>query len=237
MADLRVGRSETFRTTSAAPLARSLQIFLRTSTESLPPQIRETPSDCLYYIFYLTLGLSKIVSEQAPEGSKDGEKVVRSTEEAGVRIFGYQRCEFLHGFHFRSWFIAVPLQISTLPENSPDAPRSDVCRLRHRRFVFLIGRSPPDRSDLENFNALPDNTEAKIQLRANVWRGSTLLHEGIHCPAYSRQLNLSERHGRYATFCKLTVWALSPTLRHFLTALKIAARLSMLGLPLGDSIR
>jgi hypothetical protein len=43
--------------------------------------------------------------------------------------------------------------------------------------------------------------------------------------------------GYYVTFWKLTVWALSSTFRRFLIASKIAARLSMLGLPLGDSIR
>src|SRR5450631_3434410 len=38
-------------------------------------------------------------------------------------------------------------------------------------LVEKYGRSPPDRSDLENFNALPGNTEPKIQLRANMWGG------------------------------------------------------------------
>jgi addiction module HigA family antidote len=47
---------------------------------------------------------------------------------------------------------------------------------------------------------------------------------------------LSKRHDCYATFCKFTVWALRLTLRHFLIASKIAAKLSMLGLPFGDSI-
>jgi hypothetical protein len=56
-----LGRSETFRTTSAAP-TWSLQIFLRTSTEFLPSTILTTPSDCFYEPFRLTLRLSNIVS-------------------------------------------------------------------------------------------------------------------------------------------------------------------------------
>jgi hypothetical protein len=43
----------------------SLQIFLRTSTESLPTENRETPSDCFYEHIRLTLRLSVIVSRQA----------------------------------------------------------------------------------------------------------------------------------------------------------------------------
>src|SRR5450631_4211170 len=56
-------------------------------------------------------------------------------------------------------------------------------------LVEKFGRSPPDRSDLENFNALPGNTEPKIQLRANMWGGPTLLHEGIHCSTCSRDFS------------------------------------------------
>src|ERR1039458_10014557 len=48
----------------------SLQIFLRTSTDFLPSTILTTPSDCFYEAFCLTLGLLRIVSGQAPEGSK-----------------------------------------------------------------------------------------------------------------------------------------------------------------------
>lgn len=111
-----------------------------------------------------------------------------------MRVLVYQRCEFRHRFYFRSWFIAVPLQIAALPEYSPDAAPPDVCRLRHRRFVFLFERSPPSRSDLENLYALPGNTEADIQLGANTWRRPTLLHEGVHRSANARQFNLRERH-------------------------------------------
>jgi len=131
----------------------------------------------------------------------------------------------------------VPLQIVTLPEHPPDAARSYVGCLRDGRFAFLVGRAAPDWSNLENLNALPLNAEAEVQFRTNMRRRPTLFHQGIHGPVYSRQLNLRERHDRYATFRKSTVWALMPTLRRFLTAPKIAARLSILGLPLGDSIR
>jgi len=62
--------------------------------------------------------------------------------------------------------------------------------------VFLIGRSPPDGSDLEDLYTLPGHTEGKIHRRANVWRWPTLLHEGVHRPAYSRQFDLGERHGQ-----------------------------------------
>lgn len=102
--------------------------------------------------------------------------------------------------------------------------------------MLLVGRSAPARSELEYFNALARNAEPKIQLWPNVWRRPTLLHEGIQRSTHSRKFYLRERHDRYATFCKFTVCALRLTLRHFLIASKIAARLSMLGLPLGDSI-
>jgi len=75
------------------------------------------------------------------------------------------------------------------------------------------------------------------QLLSNMRRRPALLHQRIHGPLNSRLFNLRERHRRYATFRKSTVWALMPTLRRFRMASKIAARLSMLGLPLGDSIR
>ena len=102
--------------------------------------------------------------------------------------------------------------------------------------MLLVRRALPARSELEYFNALPRNAEPKIQLWPNVWRRPTLLHEGIQRFTHSRQLYLRERHDRYATFCKFTVCALRLTLRHFLMASKIAAKLSMLGLPLDDSI-
>jgi hypothetical protein len=102
--------------------------------------------------------------------------------------------------------------------------------------VLFVRRSLPARLDLEYLNVLPRNAEPKIQLRPNVWRRPTLLHEGIQRSTHSRQLDLSERHGRYATLRRFTVCALRLTLRHFLIASKIAARLSMLGLPLADSI-
>jgi hypothetical protein len=89
------------------------------------------------------------------------------------------------------------------------APRAEPWCLRHRRFVLLFGMSAP--------------------ARANVWRRPPPLHEGIHRLAHSRPLDLSERHDRYSTLCKFTVWALRPTLRHFLIASKIAARLSIIG--------
>jgi hypothetical protein len=41
----------------------SVRIFLRTSTESLPAENREMPSDCFYEHIRLTLRLSVIVSE------------------------------------------------------------------------------------------------------------------------------------------------------------------------------
>src|SRR5450755_1270253 len=83
----------------------------------------------------------------------------RSSKEAGMCILGYQCRKFLHGFDFRFWLEAMPLEVATLPEHAPDTTRSDIGCLRHRQLVFLVGRSPPDRSDLENFNALPGNTE------------------------------------------------------------------------------
>jgi len=81
------------------------------------------------------------------------------------------------------------------------------------------------------------DAEAEVQFRTDMRRRPTPFHKGVHGPVYSGELNLRERHRRYAVFRKSTVWALMPTLRRFLTAPKIAARLSMLGLPLGDSIR
>jgi uncharacterized protein (TIGR03790 family) len=63
----------------------------------------------------------------------------------------------------------VPLKVASLPEHTPDTARSDVCRLRYWRFVFLVGESPPARANLEDFDALACNAEAKIQLGANVW--------------------------------------------------------------------
>ena len=86
------------------------------------------------------------------------------------------------------------------------------------------------------FQRFAPKCEPKIQLWPNVWRRPTLLHEGIQRSTHPRQFYLRECHDRYATFCKFTVCALRLTLRHFLMASKIAARLSMLGLPLDDSI-
>jgi len=131
----------------------------------------------------------------------------------------------------------MPLQIATLPEHSPDAVCPDIGCLGHGRFALLAGRAAPDWSDLENLNALPRDAKSEVQLRANMRRRPTLFHQGVHGPVYSRQFKLRERHRRYATFRRSIVWALMPTLRRFLTAPKIAARLSMLGLPLEDSIR
>jgi hypothetical protein len=81
--------------------------------------------------------------------------VFRSTKEAGMRIVRHERSEIIDRIHLWSGFIAVPLQIATLPEHSPDAARPHVGCLRHGRLVFLAGRSAPGRSDLKDLNALP----------------------------------------------------------------------------------
>ena len=46
-------------------------------------------------------------------------------------------------------------------------------------------------------HALPCYAEAEIQFGANVWRRSTLLHEGMHRFSHTRKLDLSERHRRF----------------------------------------
>jgi len=120
----------------------------------------------------------------------------RSPEEAGIRILRHQRSELIDPIHLRPGLIAVPLQIATLPEHSPDAARPHVGCLRHGRFVFLAGRSAPGGADLENLNALPSDAEAEVQLLTNLRRRPAPLHQGIHGPLYARQLKLRERHGR-----------------------------------------
>ena len=74
--------------------------------------------------------------------------------------------------------------------------------------MLLVRWSLPARSDLEDLYALSRDAKPKIQLRTNVWRRTTPLHEGIQRSTHSRKFYLSERHGRYATFCKLTVFTL-----------------------------
>jgi hypothetical protein len=55
----------------------SLQMYLRTSTESLPPDIVAPASDCFEVHFRLTLRLSVIVGAEEIQGRSSGVAVIR----------------------------------------------------------------------------------------------------------------------------------------------------------------
>jgi hypothetical protein len=69
-------------------------------------------------------------------------------------------------------FIAVPFQICPLPKDLPDALSLDIRGLRNRAF-HLVGWFSPYGTNLEYFNTLTLNAEAKVKLVANVlWRSA-----------------------------------------------------------------
>jgi len=101
---------------------------------------------------------------------------VQSTEEACMGILGHQQCKLVYGFHFWFGFVAMPLQVASLPKHPPDTTSPDVGRLRDGRFAFLVRKLAPGRAYFENFYALSGYAVAKIQFGTNVWRWPTLLH-------------------------------------------------------------
>lgn len=44
---------------------------------------------------------------------------------------------------------------------------------------------------------MSSDAETEVQLLTDIRRRSTLLHQGIHGPLYSRHLKFRERHGPY----------------------------------------
>jgi hypothetical protein len=95
-----------------------------------------------------------------PEGSPVTECLL--PKEAGVAILIDQGHEILDRPDLVRGFIAMPLEIAALPEDSPHVPAADVRRLGYRRLMTLVGEAAPHRTDFEDLDALPRYPETEV---------------------------------------------------------------------------
>jgi hypothetical protein len=126
-------------------------------------------------------GVERQIQARGAAGVNDNPKWVEHSQidHQGAASLVYHR--LLHRIRARVGHslagTAVPFQIATLPEHAPHTTRSDVGRLRYRRFVLLVGWAQPDRSDFKNLHALTRDAECKIYGRTDMCRRSTTFHE------------------------------------------------------------
>ena len=130
----------------------------------------------------------------APHGPLQRLLGVGSAKETRMSVLVDQSNELLDCRNFRRWFITVPLEIPTLPENSPPASRPDVGGLGEGLFLLLARSAAPDWPDFEEFHAMPRNAKTEIELRANVRRWPAAFNEATYGFPYSRRFKFAERH-------------------------------------------
>nr|WP_235200438.1 hypothetical protein [Polycyclovorans algicola] len=109
-------------------------------------------------------------------------------------VLSDQRQELLDAANLRNWWIGMPLQIGTHPEDPPELLGLNVGRLCDRMFHGLSGRASPTGANLKDFDALAVDAEGEIKFGANVRSWSALLDESTNNPLKSLGFKLAKSH-------------------------------------------
>ena len=120
---------------------------------------------------------------------------IRSAPEAAVFVLVHHGEKLLEEYGFRVRFVAVPLEISTLPIHSPPVHAAGVGRLGYG-FLDLLALVPPHWSNAEDHHALPFNAPCVIQLIPNFYGRAAAGEEVLHGGFDVGGLLCSEGHGQ-----------------------------------------
>ena len=114
-------------------------------------------------------------------------------KEATVLVFVDDTEEILNGSCGRVWLVPVPLEIGSLPVDTPLVCATYVGCLGYGIFVSSAWISKVG-TDFEDLDALSLDSEAKVKPWSYVRRWATSLHECGDCFLASLFLELAQRH-------------------------------------------
>ena len=115
------------------------------------------------------------------------------SEEAAVLISIDYGKEGFEAPDFRVWLVSVPFKVSAHPEYAPTICCPHERCLRDRVLHHFL-RILPMRTDLEDLHALAGYSVPDVELRSNMWRRATALHELCEVALAAHPLKIGQRH-------------------------------------------